>query len=218
VAKSIRQYFFDIYLKQTQTEEERNKGVEKILPFIKILKNPIIQGKWIQKISSELNISDIFLYEALSRIQAKEPDREFLSSKKENFLKEQKERIFAILFVFPALFKNHKEEIKKIFKNDSLYTTWLKFYNQKKRNKDKFLAKLKNPSLPLAVLEVENIFSKEEKMLAEKELVDLLDFFKKEMKKKKIKALQEKIKIYEQKKDTKKLKTLLKKLQDIIIS
>jgi len=216
--KEVIEYFLTIYFSKNAKEANVEQGVEKILSFIKIIKNPIVQGKWIRKLSTILNISEPFLYEALSRVESLEIEKEkIFPQKKEDFYEKMKKRVFAILFVFPKLYEKNKDTIDKIFSKNSIYRIWLKFYNQKKLTKDKFLAKLKDPALPLAVLEVEKNLENDT-LLAEKELKDLIGFFKKEYKEREIGKLQEEIKKCEKRKDSRKLKKLLKKLQDLIIS
>jgi len=219
--KNILEYFFALYAKNAKTIEEQQEAAEKILPFLRMIKNPIVQGEWIQRLSSRLNISEPSLYEALSQIKNKDKTilkQEIPEKNLKEIHKEIEKRIIAILFIFPAFFRKTKKDLNLFLKNNPLYTIWLKFYNQKSRSKDAFLGKLKNPALPLAVLEVENDYDRTDRDLAEKELIDLLNFLKKEYKQKQIDILQEKIRICEKTKNLTQLKKLLRELQNIILS
>ncbi len=217
--KNVLQYFFEIYAKEAKTMEERQESAHKILPWLKILPDPILQGEWIKKLSEALQIPEPALYEALAQIEPKvlpRPERQTEEAKKPKDKEEIQKRIVAFLFVFPELFKPRQKRLKKVLPSE-LYKLWEKFYNQKAVDKDKFLARQKDSSLALAVLEVENSYSETETEEAGKELDDLLTFLEKEEKEKQIASLQEKIRQLEAQGKIEKVKRLLKKLQDLIL-
>jgi len=218
--RSIIEYFFQIYAKGAKTIEQRKEAAEKVLLWIKVIPDPILQGEWMQKLSSALDIGEPYLYEALQNLSKDKVKTQPVGGDKakSSFGKEEvKKRIVAFLFVFPSFYKRSKSKLNRLLKQNKLYNLWFKFYNQKDRVKDSFLARLKSPELPLAVLEVENDYDQGDKKLAWQEFNDLVQFLYREAKEMQIAKLQRQIKICEKKKDSLCLKKLLRKLQDLIM-
>lgn len=220
---SVIEYFFKIYAKGAKTIEKRREAAEKILSWIKIISDPILRGEWIQKLSIALDIGEPYLYEALKNMVehgVETGDKKDTKKKTDLFSKKEeiKKRIVAFLFVFPSFYKKAKDRLRKVLGQSELYNLWLKFYNQKgKIKKDKFLAQLKTPELPLAVLEVENDYGQGDKKLAWQEFQDLLYFLYRETKDAEIAKLQADIRACERKNDSVRLKRLLRKLQNLIM-
>ncbi len=219
--RRIIEYFFEIYAQKAKTIEERREAAEKILPWIKIIPDPILQGEWVKKLSAILEIGEPYLYEALSELELDKQKKVGLETPEKGPSKEEiAKRLVGFLFVFPSFYRKTRSRLNEVLAGNKLYKMWLKFYNQKDKfdkGKDKFLARLKDPSLSLAVLEIENDYETSEKDLAWQEFQDLLQFLQRQAKEIQIARLQRQIKLCEQKKDTKRLKKLLQKLQNLIL-
>ena len=83
-------FFIKKIIFQDKKDEEKIKEMEeKILPFVKIISDPLLKGKYIAKISDGFGIKEEFVIEALEKIE----------TEKINFLEEEKEE--NILEIFP---------------------------------------------------------------------------------------------------------------------
>ncbi|MDD3774121.1 MAG: DNA primase, partial [Patescibacteria group bacterium] len=220
--KEFLDYLFDLYAQKGKTAEERKIIAEKILPWVNKVADPILKGEWLKKIADKLEIAETYLYEALEKILVKNPQDQSKSSEI-NIAKEPqepkiKERVLALGFVFPKLFKNFSKSFEEIFQSDPLYKKVIGFYNKNDhQNKDKFLVTTAGPDFSLAVLEVENDYEIADLELAKAEIRDLINFLKQKDKFVSLENIRRQIKQAEKIGDQEKVKKLLKRLQDIIL-
>lgn len=221
--KEFLDYLFLINKSKKNNPSEVKQIIEKILPWVNKIQDPIVKGGWFKKISDNFAITESYLYEALDKVdKTKTGD---ISGNEKNKLSPDEDqnkqiliKVLALAFVFPKFIKKFSKDLKEIFAKSSLYKKILKFYtNSSNPNKDKFLAKFKDPVFPLAVLEVENDYDNEDLLLAEKEFVDLLFFLKNKTKHSQLEAINAEIRQAEKDNNQEKVKNLLKQIQDVIL-
>jgi DNA primase len=220
--KEFLDYLFDLYGKTAKTPEERKKVAEKILPWISRVPDPIIKGEWLKKIADSLEISDVYLYEALNKLEnkvaGKESPKTSIITKQPKQEEQVKMKILALAFSFPKFLKAQEVNLKEILSDLPIYKKVLFFYhNNDRKDKDNFLANFKEPAFPLAVLEVENDYENADYELAKTELNDLIGFLRQKDKNQILEELNVQIKKAEKQGDIDKVKKLLKELQGVIL-
>lgn len=205
--------------------EDKRAITKELLPQIKKISDPVIQGEYIQKLSQKLGLDEKYLYESLEKInETHNIQKKDLEKTKPPFSETLEERILAFLILFPQIGKNFIKKIETAdFKEKGLsliYTEIKKLYNKG----DDVKGKIANSSSPLIkkinilVLKMEDEFAP----LSEKEIFEEIGIEISRLKslnlEKVKKDFEEKIRQAESSDDKEKVKKLIRDFQTKIMA
>ena len=221
-------YFSTIFsgMKEKLSIEEKRAVTKELLPLIKKINDPVIQGEYIQKLANRIDTPEKYLHEAMAKITLeptyfRQPKEKKQVPPKNSF----EEMAISALIAFPNIAKDFISKLSPAdFNNEVLgnvYNQVEKLYNKstgfdigkvKKNLPSNF-----SPKLDLMLLKIQNDFSD----LSDKEIFQEIGLLISRIKSAKFdqikKEFEEKIRLAETKGDREKVKKLIKGLQVKII-
>jgi len=223
-------YFISAFAKlgQDLSVEDKRKVTKELLPIIKRIADPVIQGEYVQKLANRISTDEKYLYEALEKTSTTPSylsRRQERQEKKTAPLKESlEERILSAMIAFPKVAQNLIKKLAPSDFNDqvlaSIYTDLKKLYN---KNAKVDLKKIKSSSgdfqkkLDILVLKTQNDFTD----LSDKEIFQEIGLLIGHLKSSQFdvikKDYERQIREAEGKGDREKVKKLIKSLQVKII-
>jgi DNA primase len=227
-SKNAMEFYFAIVfskLGKTISIDEKRKVTKELLPNIKRIADPVIQGEYIQKLADRINTQEKYLYEALDKIKPpsyppKKEEKKTLPQK-ENL----EEKILSIIFAFPKIAKNLMKKLTPLDFTDQtlrpIYDHFKKRYNKKgvidfKKIKKNFPQEI-SQKLDILILKIQNDFAD----LSEKEIYEELGLLINHLKSSRFSAIKKDFEIQireaENQEDQAKVKKLIKSLQTKII-